>query len=53
MTNAEVARCLAGNATAYAESGDLETVKYNLCLIRDLLETPEQESIYYDWDDFK
>ena len=53
MTNLQVARCLVGNAKAYAKSGDLATVQVNLDEIEKLLESPEQKNQEYDWGDFK
>jgi len=53
MTNLEVAKCYVGNALAYAESNDMETVINNLKYIKKLLEKPDEENKEHEWEDFK
>ena len=53
MTNFEVARAMVGNASAYAEDSDMQTVICNLQYIQKLLNDPKSENPDYDCESFK
>lgn len=53
IKNIDVARCMLENALAYAKSGDMQTVIFNLEYVENLLKNPDKDNTDYTWLDFK